>query len=117
MDKFLEHLEKEEQVIREKLEDIKPMQISSEEEQHIQDVSSCHICGYELGVDRVKDHCHLTRKYRGAAHNECNLNYKFSGRIAVILHNLRGYYSHLIMQGLGKLKNKKINCVPNNTEK
>jgi hypothetical protein len=45
------------------------------------------------------------------------LNYSFTGRIPVILHNLRGYDSHLIIQGLGKLKGKKINCIPNNTEK
>jgi hypothetical protein len=51
-----------------------------------------------------RDHCHLTGKYRGAAHNECNLNYSFTQRIPVILHNLRGYDSHLIMQGLWKVK-------------
>ncbi len=45
------------------------------------------------------------------------MNYRFTGRIPVILHNLRGYDSHLIMQGLGKLKNKNINCIPNNAEK
>jgi hypothetical protein len=33
------------------------------------------------------------------------------------LHNLRGYDSHLIIQGLGKLKDHKISCIPNNSEK
>ncbi|CAB4002802.1 Hypothetical predicted protein [Paramuricea clavata] len=42
-------------------------------------------------------------KYRGAAHNECNLNYSFAGRIPIILHNLRGYDSHLIVQAIEKL--------------
>ncbi len=69
-----------------------------------------------MGADRVRDHCHLTGKFRVAAHNDCNLNYNFTGRIPVILHNLHGYDSHLIMQGLGKLKDKNINCIPNNTE-
>ena len=68
-------------------------------------------------VVRVRDHCHLTGRYRGAAHSDCNLNYKFSNRIPVVLHNLRGYDSHLIMQGLGKLKGVPIKCIPNNTEK
>ena len=36
----------------------------------------CHICEGELNEDRVRDHCHLTGKYRGAAHNGCNLNYQ-----------------------------------------
>ena len=117
VDKFLKCLEKEQQYIQEKLDFIEPMRIENEEEQMFQDATNCHICGFELGTDRVRDHCHLSGKYRGAAHNECNLNYSFTGRIPVILHNLRGYDSHLIMQGLGKLKDKKINCIPNNTEK
>ena len=62
----------------------------------------------ELDVDRFRDHCHLTDKFRGAAHNACNLNLQFPGRIPVILHILGGYDSHLIMQGAGKLKNKTI---------
>ena len=111
VDKFLE---KEQRYIQEKLDFIEPMRTGNEE-QMFQDATNCHICGFELETDRVRDHCHLSRKYRAAAHNECNLNYSFTGRIPVILHNLRGYDSHLIMQGLGKLK--KINCIPNNTEK
>ena len=46
-----------------------------------------------------------------------NVNFQFTGRIPFIRHNLRGYDSHLIMQGAGKLKNKTINCIPNNMEK
>ena len=116
VDKFLKCLEEEQEYIQEKLDWVEPMQIEREEEQAFQDADNCHICGYELGADRVRDHCHLSGKYRRAAHNDCNLNYSFTGRIPVILHNLRGYDSHL-MQGLGKLKDKKINCIPNNTEK
>jgi hypothetical protein len=117
VDKFLECLEEERKYIQEKLDFVEPMRIERDEEQAFQDAVNCHICGYELGADRVRDHCHLTGKFRGAAHNDCNLNYSFTGRIPVVLHNLRGYDSHLIMQGLGKLKDKKINCIPNNTEK
>ena len=36
----------------------------------------CHICNEELGKDKVRDHCHLTGKFRGAAHEVCNLKYK-----------------------------------------
>ena len=117
VDKFLECLQEEQKYILEKLDFIEPVRIEREEEQAFQDAVNCHICEFELGADRVRDHCHLTGKYRGAAHNDCNLNYSFTGRIPVILHNLRDYDSQLIMQGLGKLKDKKINCIPNNTEK
>ena len=117
VDKFLQCLQEEQKYIQEKLDFIESMRIENEEEQAFQDAVHCHICGFELGADRVRDHCHLTGKFRGAAHNDCNLNYSFTGRIPVILHNLRGYDSHLVMQGLGKLKDKKINCISSNTEK
>ena len=117
VDKFLQCLEQEQRYIQEKLSFVEPMRISNEEDDDFRNATVCHICGFELGDDRVRDHCHLTGKFRGAAHNECNLNYSFTGRIPVILHNLRGYDSHLIMQGIGKLKERKINCIPNNAEK
>ena len=36
----------------------------------------CHICNEELGKDRVRDHCHLSGKFGGAAHEVCNIKYK-----------------------------------------
>ena len=36
----------------------------------------CHICNEELGEDGVRDHCPLSGKFRGAAHEVCNLKYK-----------------------------------------
>ena len=38
----------------------------------------CHICNEDLGEDRVRNHCHLSGKFRGAAHEFCNLKYKVS---------------------------------------
>ena len=79
---------------------------------------------------RVKDHCHITGKYRGSAHQDCNINYKLTDKIPLIFHNLRGYDSHFIMQTVGEIvnkhtnKNKKgeekqmdISVIPNNMEK
>ena len=117
VDQFLSALLQEEQRISEILKTVVPMIITEEQRQAFRTARDCHICGDLLGADRVMDHDHLTGMYRGPAHNECNLNYKFSGNIPVVLHNLRGYDSHLIMQGLGKLKSQKISCIPNNTEK
>jgi len=57
--------------------------------------TSCHICGGELGVDKVRDHCHLTGKFRGAAHNECNVRYRVPRFIPVFFHNLSRYDAHL----------------------
>ena len=36
---------------------------------------------------KVKDHCHYTGKYRGAAHDICNLRYKTPEEIPVVFHN------------------------------
>ena len=64
----------------------------------------------------MRDHCHVTGKYRGSAHNVCNRSYRLTNKIPVIFHNLKGYDSHLIMQEIGKF-NKDINVIPNNMEK
>ena len=53
------------------------MVITPTQEQDFRNAVTCHICGDELGADRVRDHDHLTGEYRGAAHNECNLNFKY----------------------------------------
>ena len=116
-EKLLEALQREEERIHTLMKEIVPMQLTPLEEQEFQEATHCHICREDLGTDRVRDHCHLTGKFRGAAHNTCNLNFQFTGRIPVIFHNIRGYDSHLIMQGAGKSKNKTIICIPNNMEK
>ena len=95
----------------------------------------CHICeeSYKDKDIRVRDHCHITGKYRGSAHQDCNLKLRLNPeeiKIPVIFHNLRGYDSHFIMQQIGEItkkhtyKNNKgeekqmnINAIPNNMEK
>ena len=61
----------------------------------------CHICAGNLGDDRVRDHCHFSGKFRGAAHNKCNLQYKAPKFIPVVFHNLSGYDAHLFIKKLG----------------
>ena len=94
------------------------MIISKKEQFDFENAKSCHICNKEYNNKDVplRDHCHVTGKYRGSAHTKCNLSYRLTNKIYVIFHNLRGYYSHLIMQQIGKF-NKDINVIPNNMEK
>ena len=75
----------------------------------------CHICEGELLHDKVADHCHLTGKFRGAAHNKCNLEYRTPKFFPVIFHNLAGYAAHLFVKNLGVTEGK-INCIPKNEE-
>ena len=69
--------------------------------------------------DAVKDHCHITGKYRGAAHSNCNnklrINHK-TDKIPVVFDNLRGYDSHHLMQAMSQ-QQEEVNCIVNNMEK
>ena len=61
---------------------------------------------------KVRNHCHITGKYRGSVHTDCNINLKFNHKIPVKFNELKLYDLHLIMQELGKF-NLKINVIPN----
>jgi hypothetical protein len=93
-----------------------PLMMTSEDEAIFQSATHCHICEKPLGTDRVRDHCHRTGRFRNAAHNECNLNFKLTKKIPVLFHNLKNYDGHLIMQHLGKIKNRKFNCIAKDME-
>ena len=91
----------------------------SEEEEHLfQQSSSCWICKKLIDNDeeKVRDHCHVTGKFRGAAHRNCNVNFQLTKKVPVIFHNLRGYDSHLIFCELNKF-DVKIDVIPNRLEK
>ena len=46
--------------------------------------------------EKVRDHCHVTGKFTGAAHWSCNIILHLTKTFSVIFHNLRGYDSHFI---------------------
>ena len=86
----------------------KPLKMTHEDEQHFKQTDKCHICNkkYSAKDVRIRDHCHITGKYRGSAHQECNMKLKIKPedlKIPVIFHNLRGYDSHFIMQQIGQI--------------
>ena len=116
MDTFINWLESDVKEIA-NLEN-KDMIFTEEDKQKFIKASDCWICGEHLGNDRVRDHCHYTGCYRGAAHNSCNLKYRKPNNISVFFHNLAGYDSHLFIKKLGTPdKKENIDCIPNNEEK
>ena len=93
--------------------------VTTEEEENLfQESNNCSICEKLIDNDdeKVKDHCHITGKFRGAAHWSCNINFQLTKKIPVIFHNLGGYNSHLIFSEPNKF-NVKINVIPNGLEK
>ena len=50
------------------------MIFNEEDRINYRNAAHCHICEAELGIDKVRDHCRLTGKFRGSAHVECNVN-------------------------------------------
>ena len=96
----------------------KNLVMSSGEGERFQLSNFCWICDKlsDVGNEKVRDHCHITGKYRGAAHWSCNTNLMMSKRIPVIFHNLEGYNSHLIIKEVSKF-DVKISVIPNGLEK
>ena len=103
----------------------KPLKMSEGDERNFKKATRCHICKkkYRDNDQPVRDHCHVTGKYRGSAHDDCNLKFKISAeklQIPVLFHNLKGYDSHFIIQKIGELPKEEqpvISVIPNNTEK
>ena len=91
----------------------KNLVMSEKDEQRFHSSNKYWICDklLDVGDNKVKDHCHITGKYRGSAHWSCNIKFKLTKKVPVILHNLRGYYSHLIIKGIGKF-DVKVNVIP-----
>ena len=75
-----------------------PIKITADEERFLKLAENYYLCDLPLGADRVKEHDHLTGRFRDTAHNECNLKLQYpvdkrNGKIfiPIIFHNLRGY--------------------------
>ena len=99
---------------------LKKNSIISEEEKHLfqQSNSCCWICEKLIDNDdeKVRDHFHVTGKFRGLGHWSCNKNIQLTKKVPIIFHNLRGYNSHLIFCELNKF-DVKIMVIPNGLEK
>ena len=75
--------------------------------------NTCHICS-KTCINKVRDHCHETSKYRRPACKICNLRYKQQNFIPVIFHNGSGYEFNLLYSELFKQSNdkRKVDNIP-----
>ena len=122
--KFIKHVRKiTHYIYRKYYLEPKPLKLTPEEQKDFQSAKVCHICEQDLFVNektgrllKVRDHCHFTGEYRGAAHNECDLKCKKPLILPVIFHNLQGYDSHLFIKQLAKISGD-FSCIPSTEEK
>lgn len=101
------------------LKHTKPMsELTLQEIQQFNNAVICYICENPFDAEniKVKDHCHLSGTYRGAAHALCNLHYKTPTFIPIFFHNLTGYDSHLFLKQLAQQK-ETIDVIAQNKEK
>ena len=66
---------------------------------------------------KVRDCCHYTGKYRGAAHSICNLNFNVPNEIPVVFHNGSNHDHHFIIKELANDFEGQFGCLGENTEK
>ena len=65
--------------------------MTTEENKGFNNSTKCWICDDDY-IDpdvKVRDHCHITGKYRGSAHRDCDINLKLNHKIPVASHNLK----------------------------
>ena len=106
------------------LRSTKEIEMTDADTLDFQTATQCYLCGDTISVDdpkggKVRDHCHITGKYRGCAHNVCNINYNYKNiKIPVFFHNLKNYDAHLIISNAQKFEcNKKMDVIAQNSEK
>ena len=85
-------------------------EITSYEKQKV-----CHICNEKFCNDKnkkkVRDNCHYTGKFRGAAHSEWNLRYKVPKEIPVVFCNSSRYDYHFIIRKLAEEFEGEVECL------
>ena len=62
--------------------------MTNEDEEIYNNSQICWLCKEELNTEKVRDYCHVTGKFRGVAHNKCNLKSKIPRRLPILFHNL-----------------------------
>ncbi len=97
------------------------MEMTAADTKNHRKATPCYICegAFTESNYKVRDHCHRTGCYRGAAHNACNINYFYNRYLPIVFHNLRGYDSHLIIKKTFKFvkDTEKIDEIPNSGDK
>ena len=79
--------------------------MNKKDNEDFEDSTNCWICDNDYFDNDIKlrDHCHITRKYRASAHRDCSINVKLNRKIPAVFDKIKNYDLNLNMQELGKL--------------
>ncbi|XP_071056426.1 uncharacterized protein [Onthophagus taurus] len=99
---------------------VKPIiPLTADEQRHFESAENCIICQNPFTSNQVKvrDHCHISGKYRGPTHSNCNRNFKLQNFIPIFFHNFSGYDCHLFIKEMGDADKDGLDVLPNNKER
>ena len=128
MDVFFDWLDLDLAEIREDLKNERPLAMTQQDWAIHSAADKCWVCdgpfkpyeqGDTEGLWKVRDHDHLTGKYRGPAHSKCNLSLRidpYRTPIPVFYHNLKNYDAHHLISAIGRTEEKTTTCTDNNGE-
>ena len=101
--------------------------LTADQKSTYQKTTLCHLCGKDgmtkyngkklQPSDRVRDHCHVSGKFRGAARSQSNLQARNNYEIPIFVHNLKGYDAHLLFEELGSSTDGNLSVIVTNNEK
>ena len=94
----------------------RPIVMTEEDQDSFNNATRCWVCNKDfVDNDKIRDHCHFTGKFRGAAHGQCNLALKKDKTVPVGFHNGTKYDFHLLVRELGRV-NGHIRTIARNSE-
>ena len=99
--------------------------LTKEQQESYENAKICYTCQEKAESEylkdkkycKVRDHCHYTGEYRGAAHSICNLKYSAPKKIPIVFHNGSNYDYYFIMKELAEGFKKQFTCLGEITEK
>ena len=119
--RFVEYIEKEAQRLYRIFLQKAKILLTEKQQHEYNNATKCHICMKSSDDPqnnrKVCNHCHFTGLYRGAAHNNCNINYKVPNHIPTVFHYLSGYGAHFFIRELGKNSTQKVLNILQKTRK
>ena len=104
VEKFCEHIISESKRLYNSFPECPMEPLTKSQIKEYKRATKCHICfkPFSKKKRKVRDDCHYSGLYRGAAHFSCTLQYKIPSYIPVVFHNLAGYDAHLFIRELAK---------------